>query len=400
MFSQAFTCLTIAVICGQSKSEPIDILDSVDFEFPGSGRWSFTRLANKYGYKAEEHEVITEDGYILTLFHIKGRSPPVLLVHGILDSSDTWLLRGENSLGITLANSGYDVWFGNTRGNIYSRRHVTLNPDVDTKFWEFSFNEIGYYDYPAILDKILNQTSATSITAIAHSQGTTAFYVLGSSRSEYNSKINILISLAPVCYIHHAPTPFSTFIKIRHALKEFFLAFQIHEVLGDKSQITKILRFICTQPIIGYKVCAIGLISVFTGFDLEELEPSFYKKVTKYIPSGTSAQSLLHYLQVGHTKIFAPYDYGDRNQFIYNSSVPPPYDLSKVTFPNALLAARNDHISTLADVALLREQLPNVVYYLVNPRQQFNHVDDIWGRRMYLYLFPYIFRLLRTYNGF
>ncbi|CAH0715863.1 unnamed protein product, partial [Brenthis ino] len=382
------------------SSDGLEHIDLLDLLLPEDAKLNFTQVSAKYGHTPEQYEVITEDGYILTLFRLRGRSPsPVFLQHGILDSTDTWLLRGPNSLGITLANNGYDVWMGNSRGNRYSRRHISLNPDVDAKFWDFSFNEIGYYDLPAFIDKILNETGASSISAIAHSQGTTAFFVLGSTKPEYNIKINVMIALAPVCYLHHSPPPIATFIKLKSVVENFFDAFNIHEFLGDNLKPTEILRKLCGIPVLGYEVCVLGLYSSFTGYDPLEIGPSFFRIINSHFPAGTSAKSLDHYLQVGYRKTFAPFDYGDEgNRVIYNSSVPPPYALSNVTFPTGLLAARNDYLSTLPDVALLKQQLGNVVYYLVNPRLLFNHVDHTWGRRMPVFLFPYIFKLLRIYN--
>jgi hypothetical protein len=37
----------------------------------------------------------------------------------------------------------YDAWFINFRGNRYSREHESLEPDADTDFWSFSFEEFG-----------------------------------------------------------------------------------------------------------------------------------------------------------------------------------------------------------------------------------------------------------------
>lgn len=55
-----------------------------------------------YGYPAEMHRVITEDGYILDIHRIAASGKqPVLLMHGMLDSSSTWVMLGpDKGLGL------------------------------------------------------------------------------------------------------------------------------------------------------------------------------------------------------------------------------------------------------------------------------------------------------------
>lgn len=53
------------------------------------------------GYLCEEHEVTTEDGYVLTLHRIpngkrkKNNGKVLFLMHGILSSSADWIVTGE-----------------------------------------------------------------------------------------------------------------------------------------------------------------------------------------------------------------------------------------------------------------------------------------------------------------
>lgn len=44
-------------------------------------------------------------------------------------------------IAFLLADSGYDVWCGNARGNTYSRSHVYLKPQ-DKKFWDYRYKRI------------------------------------------------------------------------------------------------------------------------------------------------------------------------------------------------------------------------------------------------------------------
>lgn len=103
------------------------------------------------GYPVESHIVRTKDDYLLTLHHIpygkkedpvysaQHTKPVVLLQHGFLWSSMAWVVMGpERSLSYLLADSGYDVWVGNSRGNIYSRKHIKYSPDKEKEmFWNF-----------------------------------------------------------------------------------------------------------------------------------------------------------------------------------------------------------------------------------------------------------------------
>lgn len=100
-------------------------------------------LPNRYPW--EVHHLTTEDGYILRLFRIQAKgtsiSPGkkvVFLQHGLIDSADNWIDNTEDySLGLVLANEGYDVWLGNSRGNKYSLD--TSKPMKEKEYWAFSF---------------------------------------------------------------------------------------------------------------------------------------------------------------------------------------------------------------------------------------------------------------------
>ncbi|XP_039753387.1 lipase 1-like [Pararge aegeria] len=357
----------------------------------------FEELASKYGHPARKYEVATEDGYILTLFNLPGTKDPVLLMHGMQGTSDIWMLRGNISLPIVLANAGFDVWVGNNRGNRYSRKHRYLDPDNDAAFWDFSFHELGVYDLSAMIDKVLESTGANQINAIGHSLGTTLFFVLGSTKPQYNAKVNVLIALAPVCYLNNIPPLMSTFFKLAPLIGKSFKNLNIYEVFDKPAR--DIVRQLCSLPLIGYEICIEGVLFAIVGSDPKELSREFTKIVYPHFPSSGSLKNFLHLAQLHNRRTFAHYDYGLlRNKAVYGSSVPPEYELNKVTMPVAIIVGENDKLSVLKDVQILRKKLPNVVSYAVSPHAAFNHLDDIWGAHMDVYLYPYVFKVLEQYS--
>lgn len=75
---------------------------------------------------------------------------------------------------------------------------------LDSKpYWSFSINEIGLYDFPAIIDGILKFTDESKLFFIGFSQAANCLLVLLSSFPEYNEKIIQAHTMAPFVFIEH-----------------------------------------------------------------------------------------------------------------------------------------------------------------------------------------------------
>lgn len=93
------------------------------------------------------------------------------------------------------------------------------------------------------------------------------------------------------------------------------------------------------------------------------------------ISNGISVKQGDHYIQMGLSKGFNQFDYGNvkLNQKKYGRDTPPPYNLTRVTVPINLYYSKDDTLVTEQNIVDLRDQLENVKSTYVVPIDGFNH---------------------------
>nr|XP_056706187.1 putative lysosomal acid lipase/cholesteryl ester hydrolase isoform X2 [Euleptes europaea] len=344
------------------------------------------------GYPSEEYEVVTDDGYILSVNRIphgkgsqwnKGEYPAVFLQHGLLAEGSDWVSNFDfNSLGFVLADAGYDVWLGNSRGSTWSRKHKNYTVKQE-EFWAFSFDEMAKYDVPASVNFILDKTGQKRIYYVGHSEGTTIGFVAFSSMPQLAEKIKMFFVLAPVVTLKFSVSTLiklgkspEQLIKVVFGTKGFFPQNKIMKWLG-----THICNHILLDDLCG------DILFLFNGFNKNNLNMTRIDIYSAHYPAGTSVQNMLHWSQIVKSGQFRAFDWGSeaKNMAHYNQSTPPYYRIKEMHVPTALWSGGHDRVADPQDVALLLPQIPNVVYHKNIP--EWEHLDFIWGldapQRMY-----------------
>ncbi|XP_072747886.1 lysosomal acid lipase/cholesteryl ester hydrolase-like [Anoplolepis gracilipes] len=356
-------------------------------------------MIKRAGYPVESHVVTTTDGYILTLHRIPGNngSLPVLLNHAFLCTSADWVMLGQNkALAYLLADQGYDVWLGNFRGNTYSRAHISLSPSYK-KFWDFSFHEMGIYDLPAMITYITNMRSQPLHTYIGHSMGTTTFYIMASELPMIAQKVKIMISFAPAAFIGQMTSPLIHLTSFGTMYK--FMRHFLHDEFMTQRDFWKFVsKYGCRWNVFQWRVCP-KLMFKIIGYDEEWFDYTLLPIILNYNPAGSSAKTLLHYIQIYKSNRFCQYDYGHaENLFKYHTILPPNYNLTNIKVPIALFYGLGDLLINPEDVSKLKRALPNVVAMYRIPRLKFGHMDFVWSDNAPIFVYERVFNIMRKQN--
>ena len=298
---------------------------------------------------------------------IASGKPAVFLQHGIFDSADSWVINGEqNSLGLVLANLGYDVWFGNSRGNKYSRLNRHISPNR-REFWDFSFQEMGEFDIKANLGFVTSITSQSKVTYVGHSQGTSQMFAgLSDPKiSDFiNSKVQKFIALAPVVYLANTRSTFFVELAKDNFLIDAAELFGIDEWLpgacSKTSKQSEFEHYVCTHTPVFCDIM-LSIMDYNPKYDNEKVLPL----MAQHMPSGSSLRSLIHYKQLiesnKHNPKFQKFDFGlVENLKKYGQKSPPAYDLNLIRSPVRSFIGVDDLLGDTVDNSFVTAHLQSL----------------------------------------
>jgi lysosomal acid lipase/cholesteryl ester hydrolase len=337
-------------------------------------------VTNK-GYIFEEHEVVTEDGYILTVWRVQKnvtRNYPVILQHGLLDCSFSWFVnQPHESLSYMLADAGYDVWVTNSRGTRYSTKHTQFtSADEPEKYWDFSWDEMAKYDLPANVEYVKKSTGANQVHYIGHSQGTTQWFAHMSVNTDSQSHFRSFGGLGPVISIENISSTFATIVT---SVFNFLKWIGVQKLYVSEGDYNGLMGEFC-NVVPGF--CAYGtkFISGFT--EGMNWSPTRMAVIASHEPGRASLRTGIHWMQMAGKGGLPMFDFGEaKNVEKYGQSTPPQYpveNLKLLNTPMLLARGRSDPFIDEIDFSYLLKVLPheNVQNIRVN---DWGHLDYLWA---------------------
>jgi pimeloyl-ACP methyl ester carboxylesterase len=325
-----------------------------------------------HGYKLEENLAITDDGFILNVWHLNPKVPNgkvAFLQHGLSDTAWCFFQLGSKSLPFLLLKEGYDVWLGNIRGNIFSNKHVSKDPtNAKSGYSDYSIDEFVQFDLPAMIKFVKSKTGGKKMSYIGHSQGTTIFFMLVMSNpSLAEASFDHFVTLGTVPNIAHTDfVPIELLDKIYGILRAvgIFNAFSLTNTQRD------LISSFCKTA---YGICG-------KAFDLgASIKPSGridYKKIFNflyYYPGGVSKNNLLHWSQIHTMKklvYFNPNFEKDKTAEAYNTN-----NLKKWKIKALIARTNDDTFSSYQDVTDFYSMVENKQIVKILDLVNYGHLD-------------------------
>ncbi|TKY60910.1 putative lysosomal acid lipase/cholesteryl ester hydrolase [Spatholobus suberectus] len=365
-------------------------------------------VITELGYPYEAIHVTTTDGYVLLLERIPRRDAhkAVYLQHGVLDSSMGWVSNGVvGSPAFAAYDQGYDVFLGNFRG-LVSREHVNKNIS-SREYWQYSINEHGTEDIPAMIEKIHQVKTAElrlnkpdieeesdgdqlyKLCAICHSMGGASMlmYVVMRRIEARPHRLSRLVLLSPAGFHHDSNLVFSVvehvLFLLAPVLSCIFPAFYI-PTRFFRMLVHKLARDLQNLPAVG------GLVQTLVGYVVGGDSSNWVGVLglphynINDMP-GVSFGVALHLAQIKRARRFRMFDYGSAaaNMEVYGS--PEPLDLGEhyglINIPVDLVAGQKDTVIRSSMVKRHYKLMKDAGVDVSYNEFEYAHLDFIFSHR-------------------
>merc|ERR550519_546293 len=362
------------------------------------------------GYPVETHIVATDDGYLLSVHRIprgrvgdggqvEGARPTVFLQHGLLSSSADWVVTGpEHSLAFLLADSGFDVWLGNYRGNLYSLGHLPPHPDPPD-FWDFSWDEMAEHDLPAMLGHMMKVTQQDKFHYIGHSMGTLGYFTACNYHPWIANATKLMVGYGAHTRVPHLSSPLLSWMAYwLEDLQWLKNTLGLHEFLPSNWLMEWLSSEVCDEAMATAAVCR-NILFLISGYNKAEMNSTMLPVIMGHTPAGTSAKTMIHYGQSVNTGEWAGLDRGSAEANIarWNNTSPPEYQYEPVTAPVALFWGENDWLVVPEDEKDLARRLPNLVTNTRVDEDAYTHLDFLWAMNNRRLLYEPTIEIMKEY---
>ncbi|KAH8121108.1 hypothetical protein ACSS6W_010703 [Trichoderma asperelloides] len=367
----------------------------------------FVELCRLWGYEAEEHIVQTKDGFLLGLHRLQWRRGEenlkvncgpkstkkrvVYMHHGLLMNSEVWvcLTDEQRCLPFELVERGFDVWFGNNRGNKYSKKSIHSSP-TSVKFWDFSIDEFAFHDIPNSIEYILETTEQQSLSYIGFSQGTAQAFATLAIHPKLNHQVNVFIALAPAM----APAGLSNGVVdslVKASPSVLYLMFGRRSILSSATMWETLI-----YPPLFCRLIDMGLSFLF-GWKTKNISASQKLAAYPHLYSFTSTKSVVHWFQIIRNKCFQMYDDDVYQPMSVTSSSKyskvAKYPTRNIKTPVVLVYGGSD---SLVDIKSMLKELPRQTVATEIPH--YEHLDFLWARDVDTQVFQHVFDALNSFT--
>lgn len=257
------------------------------------------------------------------------------------------------------------------------------------KFYDYSFEEMGVYDLPAMYRHIFKTANGGSdkIIVFGYSQGTSEIFagLLDERSGKYlTEKTEKVIAIAPIVYLNHQNSWFYYTLAIAllknglFTVQSSFLGFyqSLPSVCRAKVNWAILIQEACLSNWITKALCSRMIPGIVMDSKTDQLIENF-QKASEYYPSGSSIKSTVHLAQMmlvpKDKYVFQRFDYGAQKNVVkygdeYNGEI-PTWDITKIQTNVVILNGTKDQMANKIDTMALYERLPEnrrKIYWVEN----------------------------------